>query len=154
MRAKIITDQSKIDEIINGCEICNLSMVDENNLPYVVPMNFGYQNGIIYFHSHYEGKKIDILEKKPTVAVSFSTDHKLYHQNKNVACSYGMAYKSVFAFGDVVFIDDYEEKIIALNMLMKNYISEKFTYNKPSVINIKVFKLEVRTFTCKEFGNF
>ena len=152
MRAKFITDKELIKEIILKCDICNMSMVDENNMPYVVPMNFGYDNETIYFHSHPEGKKMNILEKNPAVSVSFSTDHELYNQSETVACSYGMAYKSVFASGDIEFIDDYDEKVFALNMIMAQYVAGEFSYNRPSVINVRVFKLKPGQITCKLFG--
>ncbi len=154
MQARIIIDQKKIDEIINSCDVCNLAMIDENNMPYVVPMNFGYNDGCIYFHSDKSGKKIEILKKNPQVAVSFSTNHELYAQNPNVACSYSMSYKSVFAYGKVEFIEDYDSKIEAMNNLMKNYTDREFTYNRPSILNIKVFTVKVKSFTAKEFGRF
>ncbi len=38
-------------------------MSDENGIPYVLPMNFGYEEGIIYLHSAQEGHSISIIEK-------------------------------------------------------------------------------------------
>ena len=65
-----------------------------------------------------------------------------------------MSYKSVFAYGKVEFIDDYEQKINAMNKLMRNYTDKEFTYNRPSILNIKVFVVKVKEFTAKEFGHF
>ncbi len=141
-----------VESIIRACESCNLAMVDESGLPYVVPMNFGYSEGILYFHGDPKGRKNELLKKNPKVAISFSTDHQLYHQNEEVACSYSMAYRSVLAYGEVEFIDDYEQKVEALNVIMNQYAEGSFRYSKPAVLNVKVFKVAVSTFHGKEFG--
>ncbi len=154
MKAREVTYQPHIDSIIGKCEVCNVAMVDADGNPYVVPMNFGYKDGIIYLHASRQGKKIDILSSNPGVAISFSTDHKLYKQHQDVACSYGMSYRSVFAFGNVEFIEDYDKKIDALNIIMRQYIDRDFSYNRPSVLNVCVFIVKVEKFTGKEFGRF
>lgn len=154
MKVRVITYQPQIDTIIGNCEFCNMAMIDEDNMPYVVPMNFGYKDGVIYLHSAMTGKKIDILKKRPNVAISFSTNHKLFKQNENVACSYGMSYQAVFAFGQVEFIEDYDQKVEALNIIMKQYTNREFTYNSPAVVNVCVFIVKVDRFTGKEFGRF
>ena len=81
MRAKIITLQRDIDEIIAKCDVCYVGMVDETGAPYVVPFNFGYEDGVIYLHSSHTGLKIDILKKHPEVCVVFSADHMLRAQS-------------------------------------------------------------------------
>jgi hypothetical protein len=43
MRAKKISLQRDIDEIIEKCDVCYVAMVDEENMPYLVPFNFGYK---------------------------------------------------------------------------------------------------------------
>jgi len=131
-----------------------MAMVDADNMPYVVPMNFGYKEGVIYFHGDPNGKKMDILRKNANVAISFSTDHQLSKQNEDVACSYSMNYRSVFAKGEVYFIEDYDKKVEALNIIMANYTEGEFSYNSPAVTNVAVFAVKVDEFTAKEFGRF
>jgi uncharacterized protein len=152
MRARWIDQQAEIEDIISSCDVSSLAMVDMENNPYVVPMNFGYKDGVIYFHGDNKGRKLDILRNNPSVAISFSTDHQLRYQNEEVACSYSMSYRSVFAYGKVEFIDDYQEKVKALNIIMANYSNLDFSYNAPSVNNVCVFIVRVTKFTAKEFG--
>ena len=128
-------------------------MVDENQRPYVVPFNFGYKDMTIYLHSGQAGKKIDILKKNNNVCVAFSTGHSLSAQTESVACSYIMSYKSVICYGKVEFIEEYEKKIEALNIIMKQYIDRNFTYSAPSVKNVLVYIVIVEEMTAKEFGN-
>ena len=152
MHHRFITDQTEIDEIINKCQVCYVSMVDENNLPYVLPFNFGYINGVIFLHSAQKGLKIDILRKNPSVCIAFSTDHQLRHQSESVACSYSMKYRSVLAFGKVEFIDDMDQKVEFMNQVMSHYTDKEFTYNAPSLREVCTYKVNVEKFTAKIYG--
>jgi uncharacterized protein len=152
MHHRFITDQNQIDEIILKCEVCYVSMVDENNLPYVLPFNFGYKEGSIYLHSSQKGHKIDILRKNPSVCIAFSTDHQLRHQSEGVACSYSMRYRSVLAFGKVEFIDDIDQKAEFFNTVMSHYTDREFTYNAPALREVCTYKVKVEKFTAKIYG--
>ena len=143
-----------MDDIIRRCEVCNVAMVDEDNKPYVLPFNFGYDGEFLYLHSHPEGRKVDILTKRPDVCISFSTDHELYHRDDHVACSYSMKYRSVLLYGKVDFIEDDEEKIRILNVIMRHYTGkDDFTYSPPSVKNVKVYRITIERIDGKAFGH-
>jgi uncharacterized protein len=141
-----------IRSIIDKCEACYVGMVDLEGRPYVLPFNFGFDDGVIYLHSAQEGKKIDVLKNNPEVCVAFSTDHELFHRHEPVACSYGMKYRSVLAHGTVVFIEDYAEKERVLNIFMRKYAGRDFSYNEPAVNNVCIYKVEVTKFEGKESG--
>jgi len=66
-----IMDKAKLDEILAGSEICRLSMLD-GQLPYIIPVNYGYREGKIYIHSAPKGKKIELLLKNEQV-VGYAT---------------------------------------------------------------------------------
>ena len=61
-----ITDFSEIEKIIESSLICRLGLCN-NNIPYVVPLNFGYKEKVLYFHSAPEGKKIEYIRKNNNV---------------------------------------------------------------------------------------
>ncbi|MFN3555472.1 MAG: pyridoxamine 5'-phosphate oxidase family protein [Bacteroidales bacterium] len=148
----LFTDVANAQTIIEKCDVCYLAMVDQENKPYVLPFNFGFEEGTVYLHSGPVGKKIDILKNNPNVCVSFSTDHQLFNRHEQVACSYGMRYKSVLVKGEVVFIEDYEEKVRALNIIMRKYAGREFTYNAPAVNNVAVYKVVAGSFETKYSG--
>ena len=60
-----ITDFDKIVKVIDSCDCFRLGLIDDDNLPYIVPLNFAYEvtDGVIslYFHGSKSGKKADIL---------------------------------------------------------------------------------------------
>jgi nitroimidazol reductase NimA-like FMN-containing flavoprotein (pyridoxamine 5'-phosphate oxidase superfamily) len=147
MKHRFLTDRSEMEDIIRKCQVCHIAMVDPEGLPYLLPFNFGYENGILYFHSGGMGKKMEILTKSPNVCVEFSTDYLLRFQSEKVGCSYTMKYRSVLAYGKVEFIKNPEQKIRIMNIVMKNYVSSEFTYNQPSMNEVscwivKIDKLE------------
>jgi uncharacterized protein len=152
MKNPVFTDPERIKYIIDKCDVCYIGMSDENNNPYVLPFNFGFEDGIIYFHSGPGGLKLEILEKNPKMCVSFSTDHKLFFRNEPVACSYGMYYRSVVAFGKIEFVNDFDEKVKCMNIIMRKYTGKDFPYNAPAINNLVIFKLIVDKIEGKELG--
>jgi uncharacterized protein len=135
------TDSEIAKQVIDKCDVCYIGMTDQDNRPYVLPFNFGFENNTIYFHSGPGGRKLNILKNNPEVCVSFSTDHQLFHRHEQVACSYGMRYRSVLAFGKIEFIEDYDQKVEIMNIIMKKYTGREFSYNAPAINNVVVFKL-------------
>lgn len=152
MKKRLVTSPKEIDSIIHKCEVCYVGMVDLNNQPYVLPFNFGYKDQTLYLHSAPEGRKIEILRQNNRVCVAFSTDHLLTFQSENVACSYGMKFRSVVAYGNVEFIQDDEKKIEVMNIIMKKYSGKEFSYAAPSIRNVAVFKVIIDSISGKELG--
>ena len=65
MKTITITDPTQIEEIIRKCPYCIVGITDLEGNPYTVPMNFAYQDGVIYLHSGPEGSKVEMVTKHP-----------------------------------------------------------------------------------------
>jgi len=152
MRRRPITNESEIFEIIGKARWCHVAMVDPEGKPYLLPMNFGFRDGVIYLHGAQHGKKIDCLKNNPEVCINFSIDHELRYQNEDVACSYSMKYRSVLAYGRVEFIEAPEEKTAALDIIMSQYTGRPFRYNPPSIKEVCCFSLKPGRFEGRIFG--
>ncbi len=152
MKSRILTFEPEIEKIIEKCTYCSLAMVDLEGNPYVLHMNFGFKDNVLYLHSAPEGKKINILHKNPNVCVAFSTDHLLRWQNIEVACSYSMKYRSVLLYGKVEFVEDMAEKEEALNAIMNQYTDEESRYSEPAIRNVCVFKVKAEKMEGRAFG--
>lgn len=152
MKTLIHTEKEQIEAIIRSCKVCFVGMADTDGTPYMIPMNFGYRDGVIYLHSAQEGRSISILERNPKVCITFSTDHDLVYQHPEVACSYSTRSKSVIASGEVRFEEDFERKTEALNIIMKQYTDKEFKYSDPAVKNVKIWVVDAQEMSCKEFG--
>jgi len=147
-----ITNQQEIENIINKCQTCHIGFVDGDK-PYVLAFNFVYDSGLIYIHTAPEGKKNDILKKNNNVCLNFDTDYEIFYRHEQVACSWGMKYRSVVANGRVEFIETDEDKIKVLNLFMKKYAGrDDFKYNGPSVKNVSVMLVKIDNLTGKKYG--
>ena len=152
MRTYTHSDRSFIEQVIRDCTICFVSMTDVDGTPYTIPMNFGFSGNSFYLHSAQEGRSISILNKNPKVCITLCSGHDLIFQHPDVACSYSMRSKSVMAWGNVSFIDDFESKVSALNIIMAHYTDKAFKYGRPAVENVKIWKIDIEEISCKEFG--
>lgn len=153
MRTFAITDREVIEEVILASPLCHVGMVAPDGSPYVIPMNFGYEEGVIYLHSALEGKHLSILEENSRVCITFCPSGTLRYQHPDVACSYSMQAKSVLCHGEVTFIEPIEEKREAFNVMMRQYSDRSFTYSEPALRNVKVWRVKIEKMTCKSFGN-
>lgn len=68
-----IANRKEIEDILRRSTVCRLAMIDAGR-PYLVPLCFGYDAGILYFHSAPVGKKIDLLKKNRNVCFEFDAD--------------------------------------------------------------------------------
>lgn len=153
MKSRVLDFKPQLEKIINNCDVCHLSMVDKNNMPYVLPFNFGYANDEIFLHSAQQGKKIDILKNNPNVCVAFSGSYELKYRDEEVACSYSWKYKSVLAYGKVEFITEMDEKRAALDVIMANYAERKFKYNDPAVKDVNCYKVVIEKLEGRAYGH-
>ena len=151
MRHKFVSDPDELAAIIRKCQVCHVAMTDPDGKPYVIPMNFGFEKGVIYLHSAATGKKINILKNNPSVCIEFSTDYALRFSDEEVACSYSMKYRSVLAYGKVKFVEDPDEKIVHMNIIMKNYTSREFNFGVPSIREVSCWKVEIEKMEGKTF---
>lgn len=152
MSTIFIEDKKEIEAIIRACKTCFLGLSDQNNQPYVVPMNFGFHDGVIYLHSGQEGRKWEIMKENPKACVTFMLGEELAYQDEHVACSWRVKSKTVIAEGRIEFIDDFDEKEKILHILMGQYSPKEFKFNAPAVKNVGVYRLNIENLKAKEFG--
>jgi len=110
-----VTDIEQIEAIIKKAHVCRLAFTD-GKTPYIVPLNFGYKRGSLFFHSGHVGLKMEMLAKNPRVCFEIDIEHKMI--KKDVPCAYSMNYKSVIGFGDGHIIEDKARKKEALDCIM------------------------------------
>lgn len=104
-----VTDLNQIFEIVRNCSVAQVGMV-ENGKPYVVALNFGYERQgdtlVLYFHSAYEGHKMDILKENPNVYFQMDCVNEFITGTKENLCAYCWRYDSVMGSGQVLAIRD------------------------------------------------
>ncbi|MGB7969825.1 MAG: pyridoxamine 5'-phosphate oxidase family protein [Methanobacterium sp.] len=149
---KEINNLQSIESILQEADHCVIAL-SHNNSPYMVPMNFGFKDNILYFHSSPEGRKIEIL--KINNKVSFAVQIKTEIVKNKKACNWGMKYMSVIGEGYAYFIKNNNEKVEALNIIMSKYSdneSNTFEYSETALNNVTLIKVEVNQLKGKISG--
>ena len=123
----IIKSKEKIIQFLNDENTGRISSIDEGGYPQIIPMNFVFINDSIYMHSHTKGEKLDNIRRNSKVG--FEVDRNLeflpsYFFDPNDASLADTLYISVVIKGEANIINDVEEKVLALNGLMKKYQPE------------------------------
>ena len=153
-RDREITDQNKIQDILNTCSYMHLGLSDDG-MPYVVPLNYGLVKDeidghyIIYLHGAHEGRKLDIIKKNPNCC--FTMERNVAAFEGRMACQHGMVYESIMGVGKVSIVDNPEEKMLALTALMKTQTGrDDFQFDERMVSIVTVMRIDVSELTAKQ----
>ena len=148
-----IKDHSELESIIGAAYVCRLAM-SEDDRPYIVPLCFGYKDGNLYFHSAGEGKKLEVLGVNSSVCFEMDIDHELVRAN--LPCDSEMKYRSVIGFGRASFVNELEEKRMALDTITRHYsegnAEGSYVYPEQKLANTVIIKVTIESLTGKKFG--
>lgn len=147
---KEITSPDLLNEILSKSEVCRLGMIDKG-IPYIVPMNYGYYENALYFHSALNGRKIDILSENNYVC--FEIEYSSEIIKGTVACDWTTKYRSLIGYGRIEIIREQLEKIEGLNIIMRHYgRSIGLEYDDNNLGRINILKLNIESITGKQSG--
>mgnify|MGYP003178717999 CR=1 FL=1 len=148
-----ITDYHEILKIMESCDVCRLSLWDEE-FPYIVPLNFGIdvcdQQVYLYFHCANVGKKLDLIRKNNKATFEMDCDHNIILYKERMSCT--MGYASVIGHGIIEFVED-KNKLDALKIIMRHYHHEDFKFNTDMMKVTTIFRLKVWDMTGKRRNN-
>ena len=142
-----ITDKDTIEATLRKALVCRMGLSDDN-MPYVVPVCFGYKDGCIYVHSSREGRKIEIIKRNNNVC--FEVEVEVETVPREIPCKWSMKYKSVIGFGKASIVQDREEKVNALNIIMEHYSGISSHEYEPHPFELAaIIKIQIESMTCK-----
>ncbi len=157
-------DLIEIDEVLNQVQIGHLGIITENNYPRIVPLNYVWVDGAVYFHGALDGEKFQSFHKSPRVSFSAIIPYAMipsYWSGKEYACPATSYFKSVQINGVIKIVDDLSDKAKYLNTIMIKYqpeggykeITSEDPLYKKSLIEVGVFKVVPEKITMKsKFG--
>lgn len=146
---RLVCDPVEIRKILEECHVCRIAYQDAEGLT-IVPLNFGYiynEELILYFHSAKVGRKIDAFQIPQAVAFEMDGAHRLIEGDE--ACDYSFSFVSIIGNGIVSIVEDGDEKMLALDHLMKHETKHDFEITSAMTSNVAVIRLIVSTFTGK-----
>ena len=146
-----ITDPEQIECFIAGEKIIRVGFCDRGEV-YIVPVNYGYTVSAgkytFYFHGAMEGRKYELA--KNGADVGFEIDGKYELVSSDTSCGHSAKFQSVIGMGRLTLIDGSDEKKAALEYVMKQAAGRTgLEYSKAMLSRTAVFRLEVKTMSCK-----
>ncbi|WP_415282284.1 pyridoxamine 5'-phosphate oxidase family protein [Candidatus Nitrososphaera sp. FF02] len=143
-----IKSKQKMIDFLNGQPVGRVASIDKNGYPQVIPMNFVWENGAVYMHSHPFGEKLENMARNQKVG--FEVDQHVcflpsYYFHPTDASQADTLYISVVIKGRAIIVQDNEEKARALNALMEKYQKEgryeQLNAQMPAVHEVTVIKV-------------
>jgi nitroimidazol reductase NimA-like FMN-containing flavoprotein (pyridoxamine 5'-phosphate oxidase superfamily) len=117
---KEMRDREAIHDVLRKCEVGRLGTIGRDGCPMIKPLNYVFSDGTIYFHSAYEGEKIDDIGRENRVC--FEVDIPIrYVKAAGNPCAAGYRYRSVIIKGRARMVDNLDERLAALHALMAKY---------------------------------
>jgi uncharacterized protein len=143
-----IRDRAEIESIIQQAQVCRVGLSD-GNIPYIVPMNFGYKDNCLYFHCAAEGKKLDIIRQNSEVCFEIDIDVQIIKSTERI-CKWGTRYRSVIGFGKAFVVEKWREKAAALNTITQHYGANYHDFSEKEVEKLSIIKIEITSMTGKK----
>ncbi len=145
---KEIIDLKEIEQIIGRATVCHLGLVD-NDEPYVVPVNFGYEQNALYFHSALKGRKIALIKKNNKVCFEIDTDVEIGKTDKT---NCNVRYKSAIGIGRAYILESNEEKAHGLKSIMRQCVGGEYSFSEESLDTLLVIRIDIESITGKQAG--
>ena len=145
-KERAIKDRKDIDGIIRRCRVCRLAMSDDDQ-PYIIPLNFGYDGFCLFFHAAPEGRKIDILKRNNRVGFEFDILHEILEAEQ--PCAWSAKYESVIGSGTAEIINDVEGKKAALECIMRQYGSDAGDFSEKVMKKTLIIRVRRREISGK-----
>ncbi len=139
-----IIDKGLIDSVIKKADVCRIGFA-HGNIPYIVPMNFGYEHDekhVLYFHCAVKGRKLEMMASNNYVCFEIDTDHILLNSGR--ACEWSMKSRSVVGYGYLSMVNDLSERQLGLDLIMEHYGGTGiYEYDEKVLLKTVVLKLEI-----------
>lgn len=150
-----ITDRREMEEVLTRARVIRLGINEAGMPPYIVPVSFGYKDGVIYFHSSPDGKKMELIAENPAVSFEAETDVAILEPaDPTWACDWGAAFRSVIGRGRAILLDNPDEKAQGLRAIMSHYVPDidpgAFAFRDETLRVTAVVKIEIEGMTGKK----
>ena len=139
--------EEEVKEILRECTNGVLSLVDEEGIPYGVPISFAYDRArTIYFHSAVSGRKIDCINSNPHCSFC------VVAQDRIVPEEFTMYFRSVIIAGQLQILTDADEILRGLQLLCDKYSAgiDPTAEIAKCINHVKVMRLNIESMTGKE----
>ncbi|EFM11206.1 pyridoxamine 5'-phosphate oxidase-related FMN-binding protein [Paenibacillus curdlanolyticus YK9] len=157
LQLRACTDETKIHAFLERAETGFLGLSNENR-PYVVPLNYVWMDGAVYFHGAEAGRKVDDMRQNALACFTVSESYGTI--TDPVPAHTDTAYMSVMLFGSLAVVEQLDEATAVMQKLLDKYVPGFYRhplaaqhvdkYRSSLGSRTIVFKLTVDSMTAKE----
>lgn len=146
-RKKQLLTEEETTNILKNCSAGVLGVIGDSGYPYTVPMSYVYGGNNLYMHSAKEGHKIDSIVKNNKVSFS------VIDRDDVIQSTFTTHFRSVTIFGKARILSDPEEKMKALEALVRKYSPDYILEGKLEIEkewdNVSLIEVEIEHMTGK-----
>ena len=156
-------------ELIDRLPFGVLSLVDNDGMPYGIPLSLVRKERNFYFHSAKSGKKVDALQEGSNVCITFVGDTQIpdlfsdseladFSKDENkgqvlISKVFTTEFESALAFGKVYKVTDEKERIDAMRLICEKYTPSKMPLFdlaiRSGMSRTVVYRIETQQITAK-----
>jgi nitroimidazol reductase NimA-like FMN-containing flavoprotein (pyridoxamine 5'-phosphate oxidase superfamily) len=144
---KEITSREEIDAIIRAAQVCRIAFAD-GNVPYVVPVSFGYDGAALYFHTAKTGRKLEFIAANNRVCFELEANVSI-HRDESDPCAWTFAFESVIGYGRMTELESTDAKLQGLNQIMLHYSGREWEIDDAEISRTRVWLINIESLTGK-----
>ena len=144
-----ITRREEIEEILRRAPFMFLGVVDAGE-HYVVPLNFGFAENALYFHTATEGRLLSALKANPRVCFTVAVDTEPIPGQS--ACNWSFRYRSVIGYGHAAILEDDAARRKGLDAVMSKFTPGPYEYAGKALLKTVVVEIGIESLTGKKLG--
>ncbi len=156
-------------KLIDKSDYGVISMIDNDDKPYSLPLSIVRDEDLLYFHSAKEGKKVGLLKDNTNVSIVFTgktnipenfSEDELEEMSKDISKGvqfiskvFTTEFESVVIDGEINKVKDRHEKIKALKLICEKYTPDKMDYFpiaiKAGLEKVNIYSIKIEDITAK-----
>jgi len=144
-----IKEPAEIEAILRSGHLMHIALVD-GDMPFLVPVFYGYDGHALYFHSAKTGTKIKILKQNNNICFEISEYQGIL--TSDIACDFEAKHRTVIGIGKATFVEDEREKKKALDMIVAQFSNKTFDYPERNYQHTTVIRIDIDTIKGKKHG--
>jgi hypothetical protein len=141
-----ITEAGELEEILTAAWFMRLGLCDGGE-PYVIPMNFAWEQGRIYLHCASRGRKLDVISRCSRVCFQADVDSRVVPGDSPE--DWTTHYRSVVGWGEARLVDDPGERLYALDLLMERHGGPPGPYSAGVLDRVTIIRIDIDRMTGK-----
>lgn len=138
-----IVSRDEIDLFIKESAVLRLGLISRGE-PYIVPLNFVYENETVFFHCAKEGRKIEAIRENPSVCMEFDTMHGIADESADTF------YTSAIAWGSAIEVKNPQIAKQALELICRKYLKNPRNITDEMLVKTNIISVRIETVTAKE----